>query len=100
MKYMQKLTFLKFSTKTNSLETKVKRGDISFGWFLVVYNILLTIFIGIVSIIPNFCFLTKLITIIIGSILLFRFCLFNSWFRNKIVGIFSKAKEMEETLKH
>jgi len=96
MDYKLKTEAGKFGVKGGSLEMKVKRGDVSFGWFLVAYNIILTIFVSVVSIIPCIGFFIKFSLIILGSILLFKFCLFNGWFRNKVVGLFSKAKEMEE----
>jgi len=90
----------KFNLNMSPVELKVKRGELSFGWLLVAYNIMLTIFVGIVSIIPYKSFLAKLVLIILGSIFIFKFCLFNQWFRNKVIGIFSKAKETEEVSNH
>lgn len=75
---------------------KVKRGKLSFEWFLVVYGIILSIFLSVISIINDLNFWIKLLIILIGSIILFWFCMFNSWFRNKVVVIFSQAKDKYE----
>ncbi len=99
MDYKLKAEHGEIGVKGGGVEMKVKRGDVSFGWFLVAYNIILTIFVSVVSIIPCFGFLVKFSLIILGSILLFQFCLFNGWFRNKVVGLFSRAKEWEEVSK-
>jgi hypothetical protein len=84
-----------------SLEMKLKRGGGSWAYFPLAFNILLTIFISIISLIPGFycSWIVKIALIILISALLYKLCFFNSWFRNKIIGIFSKSKEMEETFK-
>ena len=73
----------------------LKRGEISWAYFPIAYTILITISIGLISVleIQWFC---KFILIIITSIILFKLCFYNSWFRNKIVGVFSKSKEVVE----
>ena len=91
---------VKLNAKVGSVETKVKRGDISFNWLLIAYTILLAVFIGVITIIPSLDFLSKLTFIILGAILLFLLCFRNKWSRQKIINLFSKAKEMEEVSKH
>ena len=76
-------------------EIVVKRGDKSFGYILFVCGILISLFIGILSFLP-FDWLPKLVVMISGSILIFCLCFFNSWTRNKIVGILSKSQEKLE----
>lgn len=80
------------------VEVKIKRGEQSWAYFPLAYNILLTIVVGLISILPNFyCgVFIKFSLIILSSILLFRLCFFNRSFRGIIVNIFSKSKDMEE----
>lgn len=74
---------------------ELKRGEISWVYFPIAYNILLTISVGLLSVLEIQWFY-KFILIIIASIVLFRLCFFNSWFRNKIVEIFTKSKDFIE----
>lgn len=85
----------KFELKGGGVKFKLKRGEISWAYFPIAYGLLLTISIGIISVLDVF-YVWKILLIIIGSLILFKLCFFNSWFRNKIVGLFSKSKEFEE----
>lgn len=93
------MEFLKTISKKiitrNSIEMKVKRGDKSQSYFWRAFIILLTITIAIISIL-NVDVLYKIVAIIFSATFLFYFCLHNSWFRNKIVGIFNKVANREE----
>jgi hypothetical protein len=79
------------------MESEVIRGEKSWAYFPLAYNILLTVTIGLISLLPDFClnyfWIIKLLLIIFFSFILFRLFFYNDWFRNKIVGIFSKSKE-------
>lgn len=84
-----------FSVKGGGIGFKIKRGETSWAYFPLAYSILLTISIGIISVL-EICYIYKILLIIIDAVILFRLCFLNGWFRNKIVGLFSKAKEFEE----
>ena len=90
-----------FTAKGGSLEMRVKRGEKSWGYFGLAYSILMAVFLGLISILPDFNYglLIKGILIIIISLLLFYLCFSNQWFRNKTVGLFSKYQEKEEVSK-
>ena len=73
----------------------IKRGEASWTYFPLAYNILLTITLGIISCVD--CDATlKIITLLVVSLLLFYLCFFGHSFRNKIVWLFSKSKEFLE----
>jgi len=74
---------------------ELKRGEISWAYFPIACSILITISIGLISVLEIQWFY-KFILIIIVSFILFKLCFYNNWFRNKIVGIFSKSKEFIE----
>jgi hypothetical protein len=74
----------------------IKRGEKSWAFFPLTYNILLTLWVGIISILP-FNWVIKLICLLLISLFLFYLCFFNGWFRNKIVGIFMGSQQKIET---
>jgi c-di-AMP phosphodiesterase-like protein len=82
-----------------SLEMKLKRGEKSWAFFPLAYSILLTISTSIISVLPDFTcsWLVKITLIFFVSIFFYKLCFYNDWFRNKIVGIFSKSQEKIET---
>ena len=82
-----------YKTKGNNISLEIKRGEISWAYFLLAYNILLTIAVGIISFADDIC---KILTLIVASSGLFYLCFFGPSFRNKIVGLFSKSKEFVE----
>jgi hypothetical protein len=83
------------------VEMYVKRGEKSWAYFSIAYNILLTLFIGLISVLPSFpCgVFVKLFLILFFAYLFFKLCFYNGWFRNKIVGVFSRSQEMKEESK-
>src|SRR3989344_6260072 len=90
-----------FIAKGVSLEMRVKRGEKSWGYFILAYSILLAISLGLIAILPDFNYglLIKSILMVVISVFLFYLCFSNIWFRNKTVGIFSKYQEKEEVSK-
>ena len=82
-----------------SLEIKIKRGEVSWAYFPLAYGILLTISLSIISAL-ELRVVFKIVLIVIDSLVLFKLCFYNTWFRNKIVGVFSRSKEFEEVSKH
>lgn len=82
-----------------SIEMKVTRGELSWAYFPIAYGLLLTFSIGIISVL-DIGYVYRVLLMIISALVLFQLCFFNGWFRNKIVGIFSKSKAFKETSKH
>ncbi|MBU2578900.1 hypothetical protein KKA09_02175 [Patescibacteria group bacterium] len=82
-----------------SLEGGVKRGEISWAHFPIAYTIILTLFVGIISLLEIICWILRVELIIGLSILFFYLCFFNDYFRKKIVWFFSKSKEHMEKIK-
>lgn len=70
----------------------VGRGPEGFGYFIIIYNVLSLILISITMVTVFFKDYTAII-IIFNQILLFYPCLYSPWFRNKIVGFFSRLKK-------
>ena len=85
----------KFHLKGGNLNLGVKRGEVSWAYFVLAYNISLTISIGLITVFETTS-LNKIILIILMSYILYRCCFFKNWCRNKIVVIFSKSKEYVE----
>jgi hypothetical protein len=80
---------------TPGLSMQVERDEKSFGYFNIAYGILLAIAIGVISVL--YLDSEHKVLLIIGSALvLFWLCYWNGWFRNKIVGIFSKIQDLVE----
>ena len=84
-----------------SIEIKLKRGEKSWAYFPLAYNILLTIFTSIISVIPDFRYswIIKITLVLFCFYFFYKLCFNNDWFRNKIVGIFSKSLEKIETFR-
>ncbi len=78
-----------------SIEKNVKRGDKSWNYFSIAYGILLAISSSIISVL-DLRSIYKAILIMVLAVSLFWLCFYNDWFRNKIVGIFSKSQEKIE----
>ncbi len=89
-----------YNLRSDGIDIKIKRGEKNWAYFPLSYNILLTLFVGIISVLPDFgigyFWCIKIILIIICAIILFWLCFFNDWFRNRIVGIFSISANKEE----
>ncbi len=82
-----------------SLEGSVKRGEISWAYFPIAYSIILTLITGVISLLDIIGWILR-VGIMIGlAILFFYLCFFNDYFRNKIVGFFSKSKEHIEKIR-
>jgi len=75
-----------------SLKKRVKRGEGSWGFFWIVYAILLAVTLSIISVIP-FIWYWKLAAIILSFLLLGWLCLINAWFQNKIIGLKIKLQD-------
>lgn len=77
-----------------SIRGLIERGDISFSYLLFAFTVLLTT-LQIILIVPIAWHL-KVILMIVGSVSLFYLCIFNDWFRNRIIGIMHKARTHKE----
>ncbi|MCL4400100.1 hypothetical protein M1506_02360 [Patescibacteria group bacterium] len=75
-----------------SMSRGVKRGDISWAYFPIAYGIILTLVVGITSLIEVLSWEGKLIIIVFIAIVFFYLCFFNSYFRKRIVWLFTKSK--------
>ena len=81
-----------FHLKGGNVNLEVKRGELSLTHFSLAYTVLLAISIGLIAVIETIS-LNKIILIVLMSYILYRCCFLKNWYRNKIVGIFSKSKE-------
>lgn len=83
--------------KGGNVSMRVKRGEKSNSYFIVVYNILLTLSVGVISVIPNRCinWTVKIFLFFIVAFLLVR-CFRVNKFRNFVLKIFSKIENYEE----
>lgn len=77
-----------------SVEIRVKRGEKSFGWFVIAFTSLLAFGLAIITTLS----LGKITVaiILLYTILIFWLCFLSDWFRNKIVGWFSKLENRIE----
>lgn len=82
-----------------SLEIEIKRGANSWAFFPIAFNILLTIGVGIISVL-NIFWVYKVVLFIISAVTFFYLSFFNSWFRNQIVGLMMKSQQKKEIFKH
>ncbi len=81
-----------------SLEGSVKRGETSWAYLSIAYSIILTLIIGVISLLDIISWILR-VGIMMGlAILFFCLCFFNDYFRKKIVGFFSKSKEHIEKI--
>lgn len=74
---------------------EVKRGETSWGYFASTYGFLSVILLQIINTTEAWKGY-KTITTITDLWLLMYLCFYSSWFRNKIVGMFEKSKNMTE----
>lgn len=81
--------------KKGGVIIEVKRGDTSWGYFASAYGFLSLILLQIINTTEAWKGY-KTITTIIDLWLLMYLCFYSSWFRNKIVGMFEKSKNMTE----
>lgn len=82
-------------TKYMSIELNLKRGDKSWNYFQIAYGFLLAISLSIIAVL-DIKSIYKVILILVLAVFLFWLCFYNDWFRNKIVGIFTKSQEKVE----
>lgn len=81
--------------KKGSIDAVVKRGEQSWSYFPIAFGILSVVIIeviGITDTLGNY----QAILIIINLLILLYLCFFSGWFRNKLVGFFSRSRQMEE----
>lgn len=81
--------------KRSKLSMSVTRGNESWEYFIISYNILAIFFIAVASV-SVFFNTYKIIIIIVNQIILIYLCFLNSWFRNKIMSIWVRIKNLKE----
>lgn len=81
-----------------SLEIKVKRGEESWNYFVLIFGIISALLISVVSLVELYR-ITKIILVTVVIVLSFYCCFINNWYRNKIVGIMTKLKDKPEKYK-
>ena len=81
--------------KRSKLSMSVKRGNTSWEHLIISYNILAIFFISVVSV-SIFFNPYRIFIIIADQIILIYLCFISSWFRNKIIGMWSKIKSLKE----
>ena len=77
---------------------EIQRGEISFSRLLICFNIFLTLFIGIVSIL-NTGAICKIVLMILCFGILVYFCFVNNSCKNFLIRFFSKMKNRKEIYK-
>lgn len=70
----------------------IKRGDISWAYFPIAYGIILTLIVGVISLVNVVDWWYRIIAIFILGGIFFRLCFFNDCFRGAIVNLFNKSK--------
>lgn len=81
--------------RNTGLSMAVKRGEESWGNFYLIYGLLAVMFVEVNSTAEALKGYKTIITMA-DLVALFYLCFFNGWFRNKIIGIISASKNMEE----
>jgi len=76
-----------------SVSGGIKRGDISWAYFPIAYTIILTLTVGVISLLEMVHWILRIVIIIGVAGLFFYLCFFNDYFRKKIVDFFDKSKE-------
>lgn len=79
-----------------SLSTVTTRGEKSLEYFRYAYAILLALTFGVIAFLDIASTYQILFTLLTAA-LLYHLCFFNDYFRNKIVGMMSKAELHKET---
>ena len=82
----------KFYLKGRNVNLGVKRGELSLSYFSLTYTFLLTISIGLITILETTS-LNKIILTILMAYILYRCCFLKDWYRRRIVNLFNKSKE-------
>ena len=80
---------------TGGVKTEVTRGDESWGHFHAAFGFLSIFLLEVINTTEAWKGYKTIITFV-DLLLLIYLCYFSSYFRNKIVGIFSKSKNMTE----
>lgn len=73
----------------------IKRGEQSWKDFNLVYGILALIVLQVINTSEAFKGYKTFITLLDLGLLLYL-CFYNGWFRNKVLGLLVKSREMEE----
>ena len=73
----------------------VTRGETSWQYFPLFYGLISVIFLQLINTTEAFKGYKTAITIVDQTVLLYL-CFYNSWFRNKIVGLITKSKQKTE----
>ncbi len=81
-----------------SVDGGIKRGDLSWAYFPIAYGIILTLLVGIVSLIDIFAWWLRIIIAVFLGAFAFWLCFFNSFFRRNIVMLFTKSKDFKEKI--
>lgn len=84
--------------KKAGIGIKVKRGEETFKHFEVVFGFTSLVMIEIIAA-AQFLNGFKVVLMFINIAILVRLSFFNSWYRNKIVGLIVRAKKKEEFAK-
>ena len=79
----------------NNLSKIVNRSDKSWSYLIVAYNVFSIFLIGTISVSAFFANY-RLIIIFFNLIITFYLCFWNNWFRNIVVGFFSKVQGKKE----
>ena len=75
--------------------TAVTRGEVSWQYLYLFYGFTSVVLLQLINTTEAFKGYKTLITLV-NLLVLFYLCFYNSWFRNKIVGLISKSKQKTE----
>ena len=85
----------RFEKGDSGVEATVIRGDPSWNSLQLTYGIASVLIIQLISVSESFKGFKVAISIVDLSALFYLF-FYNGWFRNKVIGIVSKSKTMDE----
>lgn len=74
------------------MEKNIKRGKESWNFIYLIFGILLTIEIFVVSVLP-YDWLTKILIFLVVFTITMWACLLSAWFQNKLIGLKIKIEE-------
>jgi len=80
--------------KNSGVSLKVKRGPQSMGYFYGTYLALTSIFVAL-SLHVELASSHRVFFVLLDTILIAYVCLFNPWFRNKLLGWINRVSELE-----
>lgn len=78
-----------------SVTTVTTRGEKSLEYFRYAYAILLAIAFGVIALLDTSSTCNILLMLLV-AVILYWLCFFSDYFRNKIVGVMSKAELHKE----